>query len=226
MNIITRGLGDNQNLITRGFFSISNIIIEVLGECLVFQRSFFKNIFERDQVKNIFERSQITNIFSIIEIVKSLIFKRSKIENIFSSVDLNKNDILIFKRKQIKNIFLATSLKEEHMSEMEWFEKEVWEEIPICGEIPKRYIQTGEKLVLGSCTVDAYDNAGVSTPSILEASTKTIINGSDGEIGTALRIRIKGGIITKSPYRIVFSLVTDKGAKHRVNVKAKIIVPS
>lgn len=66
-------------------------------------------------------------------------------------------------------------------------------------------LQTGEALVLGSCTAVAVTRAEAdATASVLDAASKNVL-------GSKLQIRVKAGAAADSPYKITLKAVTDQG---------------
>ena len=76
-------------------------------------------------------------------------------------------------------------------------------------------MESGEVLVVGSCTVVCTDKDGVDvTTTLLDDTTKAVINGDavptgSGVASAALQVLIKGGSESASPYKYTFKGVTD-----------------
>jgi hypothetical protein len=72
-------------------------------------------------------------------------------------------------------------------------------------------METGEALVVGSCTVVCEDKDGEDvTTTLLDDTTKKLVTGSSSALANGgLQVLIKGGSEAAEPYKYTFKGVTD-----------------
>ena len=98
---------------------------------------------------------------------------------------------------------------------LESFSKQGYEEFIIAADLVN-VLNTGEEIIIGSSEIFAIDKgAGSATDDILYPFSKTVS-------GSQLRIRCKGGIESKSPYKITFRAVTNEDNKWEVDVLMRV----
>jgi hypothetical protein len=102
--------------------------------------------------------------------------------------------------------------------------KQIYERYYISGSILGVQENVNEKIVLGSSTVAAIDNAGddVST-TLLEQATKRLDNDPKGlYIGNMLSIRVRGGDPDLSPYQVTFKMETNYGNRFEADMRVGV----
>jgi len=102
---------------------------------------------------------------------------------------------------------------------VESFTKQNWEEWVIAGSI-EDVVDTGETIDLASSDIKAWsysDLATEVTSDVIEIATK-----AKDDVLHYLKVRVKGGTTTLTPYKITFYIVTSLANKYEIDVKMKI----
>jgi len=114
----------------------------------------------------------------------------------------------------------------------ETFYKQPWESY-IIGVDFSWAMESGESLVVGSCTITAVDNTGTDASSdVIDDSDKAVTTADADDITTTpvtnamLVTRIKGGTVALSKYLITFRVVTNFENQYEMDLKMSIKEPS
>lgn len=78
-----------------------------------------------------------------------------------------------------------------------------------------------EVIILGSSSVTAVDDDGTDvTSTILVSGSEALSADPDGSyVDNALRVRVRAGVATGSPYKLTFLMVTNKGNTYEVDAQ-------
>lgn len=95
---------------------------------------------------------------------------------------------------------------------METFARQIYEEFPIAGDYVN-VLETGETLVLATSSVLAEDKDGTDvSDTVLDQATKEVS-------GSQLKILVRAGSVSASPYKITFRAVTSNGYKWEIDAE-------
>ena len=91
------------------------------------------------------------------------------------------------------------------------FTKQIAEEFTISAQFSNA-LETGESIDVSNSSVTAEDlNGDDATDSVLTSSSKTVD-------GTKLKVRVEGGTVTLSPYKITFLITTNLNNIYELDV--------